>query len=859
MLTQRRLATGLLVGATALTLALLVSALLLTRASGLSLDVETSCRRESRGLAPSVVDRIDAAAIPPAALASGCAQARWSGFWAFPQGGAIAFKTIADGPVRLSVDSQPIIESAGTGERLKRKIVTRMAAGLHAIAVEWTPGPAPRSGALRIYWGRRPGAWRPLEAALLFSTQPSPAVVLAARARPGLQRLALIAWLIALIAWGIRLRSRVRLCARALAASAQRTRIYLCSGWRPRALATSALALILLYGAALRLEALVSGYWPGAPPAWAQRVVSLVEHARPTTLRWSHLDRPYAGGDPDAYLRYARQMRNPYEPRVREPMFVMATKVGLWLTGNRDVGVSVASGLFSVLAIAVTYLLGAFAFSRWVGLGAALALAIEQQAIAQGVAGFRDEAFAVFVMLTAWAALRLYRRGAFCDALLLGFVGGGAWLTRITTPTLLLPLYLALAVFPRSRPWRLRLQRVGVAALVSIALIAPFMVNCAIVYGDPFYSINQHVVFYRVGSNLSYTHGMNVLDYLRSSFRPAQMADTVFIGYTDYPFGRKWSYGDWSPHLGEILATLSIAGMALWLLLPSGRLLLLVHAATMFAFAFSYEAREGGPWRLTFHAYPFYLIAAFLVAVWLVRWLVSRSARRQLWEWLSLRRGLSHAAAAAALVLVSWSLWHGLHYLRFAEALRLANDPGRPVGVFAGPRDAFFFAENWHPAVEAPGWPDHFVRYSRGRVATLRLPLSSGHGYVITLGLDPAVAELSPHDALKVDLNGRRLAALRLEWHPEKTGRYVIDVPALFVVDGANRLTLSADLAAPAGAASAARSSRVPKGWDTAFALSYVMVRPSAPTAAPILEQPPRASCVPVPPSLSPGSARLGL
>ena len=849
MLTQKRFAAALLVVAAALALLLLADAWLVPRPVGLRLEVETPCLPEAS--ATGVVSAINASVLPSAARKSGCAQARWSGFWALPDKGAIRLKIVTDGALRLGIDGRPLLEIIATGMRARRKVVMPLTAGLHALALDWMPDAGARPGLLRVLWARRPGQWQVVEEATLFPERPTALALLAARARPFVQQLALAVWLVTAIVWGVGLRSRWR----PLVVTARRAFAFLRTGWRSRALAGAVLALILVYGAGLRFEALLGGYWPEAPPRWAERVVSWVHPLRPRAWHWPHVEHPYGGGDAAAYLRYARQMHNPYEPRVREPLFVMATKAGLWVTGWRDVGVSVASCAFSVLAIAVTYLLGAYAFSRWVGLGAALALAIEHQAIAQSVTGFRDEAFAVFVVLTAWAALRLYRRGTFGDALLLGFAGGAAWLTRITTPTLLLPMYLALASFPRSRPWRQRLERVAVAGLIACALMAPFMVNCAVRYGDPFYSINEHVVFYRVGSNLSYNHGMTVLDYLRSSFRPAQMADTVFIGYTEYPFGRKWDYGDWARPLGPILAGMSIAGIALWLFSASGRLLLLAHLATMFAFAFTYEAREGGPWRLTFHAYPFYLIAASLAAVWSARLLVSAGARQRLRAWLSLRRGFGLAAAAGGLVASSWLLWHGLSYLRFAETLAAARDPGRLVGFQAGSRDAFFFAENWHMAAEAPGWPEHYWRGSRGRAATLRLPLTAGRGYVVTLGLDPVLPEQSSPGVLQVDFNGRRLAAIGLQWHPEKTGRYTVPVPAPFVIEGANRLTLSVDPAALAGTTDAARK-HAPDGSGAAFALYYVMIRPSAASALTSPEPSPRVSSGPTPLPPSPRDAR---
>ncbi len=74
---------------------------------------------------------------------------------------------------------------------------------------------------------------------------------------------------------------------------------------------------------------------------------------------WRHDDTPYVGGDPINYLKFAREMRNFYAAHVREPMFPAATKVGLMLTGDADVGISLTSIAFGLLTLVATYALGA--------------------------------------------------------------------------------------------------------------------------------------------------------------------------------------------------------------------------------------------------------------------------------------------------------------------------------------------------------------------------------------------------------------------------------------------------------------------------------------------------------------------
>ena len=302
-------------------------------------------------------------------------------------------------------------------------------------------------------------------------------------------------------------------------------------------------------------------------------------------------------------------------------------------------------------------------------------------------------------MLFALAALRLRDHGRFGDALLLGLAGGLACLTRITAPTLVAPVVLALAVFPRRRPLRRRLELAGVAALVSFALCAPFLASCWLRFGDPFYSINEHVVFYRTRSNLDYTPGMTVAGYLSQSFRPFQLLDTAFVGYTSYSFGRKWSFEDWAPSLGPALAYAAGAGMLL-LTGPGprppaaldprrGPAALRVHPRDAARRALAADTPRLSLLPDRGGAGPLGLVPAGHVG----------AGPRALRARLRPRRVLVIGAGLVVLAGVSWGLWQGLAYLRFAEAVRAGNHVTRVPVWSAGPRDAWVFAEGWYPSL----------------------------------------------------------------------------------------------------------------------------------------------------------------
>ena len=76
--------------------------------------------------------------------------------------------------------------------------------------------------------------------------------------------------------------------------------------------------------------------------------------------------------------------------------------------------------------------------------------------------------------------------------MLAGALSGGACLTRITTIALIAPAVVWLLA---TRGPRIR-REMAIAVGVMTVIVAPFLINCAIATGDPFYAINNHTDFY---------------------------------------------------------------------------------------------------------------------------------------------------------------------------------------------------------------------------------------------------------------------------------------------------------------------------------------------------------------------------
>ena len=456
---------------------------------------------------------------------------------------------------------------------------------------------------------------------------------------------------------------------------------------------------ITLYGAALRVDALVEKYGPVEHPRWARFATHVVAPAgaalRPFALGWPPIDRPYVGGDPVNYLKYAREMRGFYQGHVREPVFLALTRAFLWLLANQDIAVSFASLAGSTLAILGTYLLGARLVSPAAGLLAALVMAIERENITWAPDGWRDDTFTAAVVFAAWALLRFRDDRSIGNAVLVGISGAVACLTRITALSFILPGVFAVAMtVPRGE--RRRLLRPLAAALVTLtALVAPYLVNCAITLHDPLIAINYHTGYYRYSEGLPSETAMSAPTYVREKLTraPLTTVDTAMMGVFVQPFVTKWTGLDGTARwLSPVLSWSALAGLSMLAFVPAGRLFLVILVTSLVPYAVTWNVGGGSEWRFTMHAYPFYLVAAGYAMVRLGG-VAAHLARARTVPWPRPRMVAARAAAIAAIAILAWAGYLGMPWLVFRETLARGND----LTVGAGPRDLTFFRSGWSP------------------------------------------------------------------------------------------------------------------------------------------------------------------
>ena len=469
----------------------------------------------------------------------------------------------------------------------------------------------------------------------------------------------------------------------------------------------------------------------------------------------------------------------------------MPKRVVQGVIGDQEQAVVVASGVFSVLTVWATYLVGRVVFSGWVGLAAALALAIEPDVISASVIGFKDDAFAFFLLVFAYTLLRTRdaptaRRGYLC-----GLAGAGALLTRITSITFVLPMLLLLAVEPTTHTWRKRTGAVTAAVVMLALVVGPYLINCWIEYGDPLFSISDCSRWYREQLGLAAAAPMNPVQFLLTQLQaaPARFIETGVVGLTTYQLEYKWAgFDPWSPAVGAVLAPLAVLGSFLMPWSPRGRVLLLVTMLSTVPFIFTWTTPGFAlvhHFRYTMPVHPALLLAAFSVIALAVGAARPASIRRFLNVRDLGRSVLLKGAVTATAIAATWGLLNLLPFLRLSEDLALRGE----TVLIAGPRDRFFFRRGWHDPLEGANVT---VRFARGRTARVWIPMVPHRAHTITLRLDPFVFPGAAPQFVAVTVNGASVGTFALEWNPERVGEYTVEVPAIVASGGSVPIDLEA-------------------------------------------------------------------
>jgi hypothetical protein len=640
-----------------------------------------------------------------------------SGFWMQDERGEVGMRVVADGAASLAVDGQAI---AGRDARSGGRAVTApvwLDAGAHRFELRFEPeGLGQLKG---VVVGE--GGARSLDPA--FVRAPRPWEYLAEKAGRTFSRLAaacVALWLGALV----------------LAPGA----------WPP-------VFAIVAFAALLRFEALIGRYGGGLPGAVATNLFRVGHSLRPDTWAWEKTLVPYAGGDPVHYIDFARAMMGFFDAHVREPLFVAWSRLFIVDLGMGDFGISVASMIASCALVAATYLFAYSQFGRTAAVISALLLAADPAEISLSVEGWRDGAFAASFVLALWGLERARQDPSRSKGAALGAILGASCLLRLSALSYAAPAILALALSgPGPRPRRL--AAAGWALAGAVLLLGPYLLSCAIAYGDPLHAVNYHLRYYRpaIGSGAA-PPATAASAYIFSLQDPWGRADTLFEGLTSYPFLSKWTALElWFGSATVLIGAASALGLVGFVAFPAGRRILMLTGLALVPFAFTWPVPGGSEYRFTLLAYPVYLAAA--------GWLVASFA--------ALKGGAApttHLAGrtvkALAFAVVLFFTGVALRHARMVADGRAAR--GFTIG--GGPRDGLSATGFGTPYYDDEG----FVRTSEGSRRFLDVVLQPARPWGLTFRWKGA-------ERAEVLENGRRVDELPATGG--ETGERTMQLPA---------------------------------------------------------------------------------
>jgi hypothetical protein len=401
-------------------------------------------------------------------------------------------------------------------------------------------------------------------------------------------------------------------------------------------------------------------------------------------------------------------------------------------------------------------------------------------------------------------------------------LGAAACLTRLSALSFVAPALLWIVADAPRGGCRPLARGAATAGVVTMALIAPYLINCARETGDPFYAVNYHTVYYRAAEGLPGDPSVGAIEHIAQKLRarPVATIDTGAVGLFVFPFARKWGgFRAWWPPLEPLLRWLAACGLLLAVWSRAGRLLLVVIVMSLVPYALTWSVGGGGDWRFTQHVYPFYLVLGFgaVQTVWpAARALAARQVPARDAA-LALRRPRVIAFAAAGALAAAAYLAAPFFVVREALAA------GEAASITSGPRDWPFFAGGWS---DPSGGGNVVVRTAVAERAAVRLPLPGTRAYRLTLRMDPAeTADPALQPRVTVFLDGRTIGQVRFQRDPQRVGTYRMAIPAELSGRLAARLDLVASHTVPASEAGL-HFAWLPPATPVAFRLWYVRLEP---------------------------------
>lgn len=194
----------------------------------------------------------------------------------------------------------------------------------------------------------------------------------------------------------------------------------------------------------------------------------------PDAMRYASVARAYLRGEGFAWRQYLpyELATEGYNPDKRYPHFLhpLVIAAAIRLFGERDVAVALASAAPTVLAALLVFALGRRWFDLRVGLVAALAFALNADALYYGLSGLTEPLFTVVLLVAVACFVRGLRRGGWAAVAWMAAAGAALGLGQAVRPVgVLYALPFAFVALVANGP---RWRRAGTFVATFAALFA---------------------------------------------------------------------------------------------------------------------------------------------------------------------------------------------------------------------------------------------------------------------------------------------------------------------------------------------------------------------------------------------------
>jgi len=528
-----------------------------------------------------------------------------SGFLVAPQSGLYRFDVNCDDRCVFRIDGKRLIRTAGFSSE-----ETPLEEGPHSVSIrfEQRDGPA----YLLVHW-RRPVLLELLPLGHFISSGPNDLTlrqVQEKERRAALSFLASLAWWSGVLALVVGAGESRRMWASLLT-----------EGWRGRFVPVGAASLLILFGAVLRVDALLVR----AHLVDTSSIASTVhERLRPLLpdyrafYRPNFRDSPYRA-DVRSYLDRAASMGvgNFYEASFREPFYVALVKLFVAFCGGRELGALVQSLFFSIAVLPLVFALAIPLMGRWWALAMLLPLVLHEWLVFEAPSGYRLSAYAFFLICFAAAVFFPVGRHRVLLAVLSGTLGAMVCLIRLSGLSFVTPLLL-LAGWEKRREggWR----TVGIAFLTMTIWVGPYLLSCYRAHGDPFYSISFHTQFWLGAEHpQAAARQVSAYRYLVDFHGMEELLKGHLRGLTVLPVRSFWNGLRHFPILDALVISAGVVGLLLSLSTPL-RFLPVAYLGHLIPFAYIQNFPSGREPRFVMPAYFFLVLAAGWLGHRLLRW-----------------------------------------------------------------------------------------------------------------------------------------------------------------------------------------------------------------------------------------------